>query len=86
VVAALIPSGVVTAPAIRVDRRQEGGRGARLHSRRDMDGGGSEKGHNSDGNAFYQRGGGVEEGGGRWEAATAARSQCARAVARGRAR
>jgi hypothetical protein len=43
-VVALILGGVVMMSVARVDRRQEGGRGARLCSRRDADGGESEKG------------------------------------------
>jgi hypothetical protein len=44
VAATSIPGGVATVPVARVDRRQEGGKGARLCSRRDADGGESEKG------------------------------------------
>jgi hypothetical protein len=66
--AAPISGGVALAPTIELDRRQEGLYGARSRSRRDKDRGGSEKGRNSNGSAFYECSGGVEGGGGsgRW--------------------
>jgi hypothetical protein len=66
---ASISGGVATAPAVGVDRRQEGMEGARSRLRSDKDGGGSKKGRNGDGSAFYRCGEGVEEGG-QWDAAT----------------
>jgi hypothetical protein len=64
---ASIPGGVAMAMAAGVDRRQEW---ARFCSRRDADGGGSEKGAMMMVVPFISVAGGVEEGGGRCEAAT----------------